>query len=957
MGRGYLWAALALAFASCSGAEDAPRSSTLRAPLTSNPIAAENQLPGTADWHLNWWAGPHVLEAYAGEVSVEHGEAVDIHVSTDAPQGIHWELFRMGYYQGLGARLVTSGDSTASPQILPAANATTGLIECRWPTTFTIQTQPSWTSGVYVVRLTRADGPQQYATFVVRADEHKGAAVFQASVTTYQAYNDWGGESLYVDRALGLAGGHAREVSFNRPYTQGGGLGEFNRYEMYLVQWAEARGYDLTYLTDVDLDRDPSLLTGQKLFMSVGHDEYWSHNQRAAVEAAIAHGVNAAFFSGNAVYWQIRLEPSRADGTARRTEVCWKDDSNHGDPLYGQPTTTVMFREQPVGNPETSLMGVMYDAWQLSDSAWVVQNASNWVYAGTGVHDGDTIPLIVGYESDHIWNNGQTPSGLVTLSGEPALMQDGSPSTHNAALHTVGSGAFVFAAGSIQYTWGLAKPGIADARVQRMTANVLEHAGLVSSGAGESFGAGTWPTADLSAATGTVSTFAGSAFQTGLVDGPALQARFNRPLGAAVDGAGNVFIADTGNHVIRRIANDAAHTVSTIAGIGHPGTGGGGPGTDTGLWSPSAVAVAPNGDIYVADTDNERIVRIASGSWNVSVVAGSPIGEAGNADGLGTAARFANPNGLAFVGNDLYVADTANSRIRKIDPTGQVTTVAGTYDGYADGPGASAAFYRPANLFGADGALWVVDANNRLLRKVALDGAYTVSTVAGTSPGGFADGPALSAQLMPWFGIYEWNGTVYWTDTGNQRLRTVSDGVVRTLAGSGAEAATDGPAASAAFVLPSAVVPLHDGRLLIVDNGSSTLRVLDTGSPVGGSGTGGSGSAGATSSTTAGSSAASSTSGSVTSTSGTTTGGAATTSSTGGAATTSSTGGGSTSGGTATAGSTTTGSSGETSPVPPPPTPPSDNDDGGCGAAGGPADLALLALGLAWLERRRGGRR
>jgi hypothetical protein len=155
------------------------------------------------------------------------------------------------------------GPVAVGPQAVPAPTADTGLVECRWPVTFTLATDPTWTSGVYLVRLQRDDGKQSYAIFVLRADERKGVAVAQASFTTYQAYNAFGGRSLYD--------GPAQKVSYDRPFAEGNGSGQYFRYEHALVKWAEACGYDLTYLTDLDVDRAPALLLGQKLFLAVGH--------------------------------------------------------------------------------------------------------------------------------------------------------------------------------------------------------------------------------------------------------------------------------------------------------------------------------------------------------------------------------------------------------------------------------------------------------------------------------------------------------------------------------------------------------------------------------------------------------------------------------------------------------------------------------------------------------------
>lgn len=462
---------------------------TVETPPLPNPIFVENAQPGDA-WEIARAGRPGELEGYAGQVSVQHGDSIELHARADAPHTLTWDVFRMGYYGGAGARrLANGGPVQVGPQATPAADPGTGRVECAWPTTFRVQTQTGWTSGIYLVRLTRDDGIQHHVIVVVRADERKGAAVVQASVTTWQAYNDWGGESLYTT-STGQPGGFAKEVSFERPYSDQFGTGEFLYYEFFFVLWAESRGYDLTYVTNVDLDRDPSLLDGQKLYLSVGHDEYWSLGERSAVEKAISRGVNVAFLSADNLEWQIRLEGS-ATGAVRRTEVCHKGMAS--DPLSGTPLETTHWRSAALGRPENELIGVMYDSYQKQSFPFVAANTSHWVYAGTGVKDGDALAPIVGYEFDRVFDNGRTPPNLVVLARSPVVGFDGTPGVHNASIYTASSGAWVFAAGTIEWSWGLAgglgPHSLADRAVQRMTANLFERAGLPASSPGATFGA------------------------------------------------------------------------------------------------------------------------------------------------------------------------------------------------------------------------------------------------------------------------------------------------------------------------------------------------------------------------------------------------------------------------------------------------------------------------------------
>jgi hypothetical protein len=789
-----------------------------------NPIEAENALPGDPGWQLGQPAPVGVLEAYAGATSVEHGQAIDIHASADGAHTFTWKLYRMGWYGGAEARLVTQGGPVAvGRQAVPAPDPATGRIECSWPVSFFIQTDPSWTSGVYLVKLQRDDGFQHYSIFTVRADERKGVAVVQSSVTTYQAYNYWGGRSLYTTPI-------AQEVSFDRPYVEGGGAGQYFRFEHDFVRWAESRGFDLTYVTNLDVDRDPTLLLGQRLFLSLGHDEYWSHNARANVEAALAAGVNAAFLSGNSVFWQIRLEPSHLDASRlQRTEVCYKGQGAR-DPDAGTPLETVEFHSPPVNDPENALMGVGYTGgWLLTNATYVVRNPGHWVYEGTGLADGDAIPGIVGYEVNRTQNNGWSPAGLEVLARSPVTAFDGHPEWQEAAARALPSGAFVFAAGTIQWTWGLSEPGVADARVQRITENLFRRAGLAPAG-GPGTGTPGPPPADTNGSVGEVSTLAGSAFEEGLVDGPASSARFSRPTGVAVGPAGEIYVADTGNHAVRVVQNDAARTVRTIMGDGTPGGGEGGAARFR--W-PQAVALAPDGSLVVADTGNARLVRLSQGpsGWTASTLAGTE-GVADYLDGPAAQARFAGPVGLAFVGPDLYVADRANHVVRKLSAGGQVSTVAGKPDGTwnQDGIGTGARFQFPSDLAASDGALFVVDAGNRLVRRIGL-ADLAVTTAAGVPGGGFADGPASQARFEAQAGIAATGDDLLVADAGNARVRRLSGHAVTTWAGNGQVGGADGAGTVASLGAPTGLAPLGDGRWLIVDQGTSVLRLAGPAPP------------------------------------------------------------------------------------------------------------------------------
>ena len=237
---------------------------------------------------------------------------------------------RLGYYAGRGARLVaTVQPSVALPQTQPnpISDAATGLIDCgNWAESASWSIPPDATSGLYIAKLVRTNtGGASHIPFVVRDDSSTSDLMFQTADTTWQAYNSYGGNSLYV----GSPAGRAYKVSYNRPFNTRSGSTSYDwifSAEYPMIRWLEANGYNVSYTTGVDTDRRGNLLLQHKAFLSVGHDEYWSGAQRANVEAARNAGVHLAFFSGNAVFWKTRWESSvDGSGTPYRTLVCYKE--------------------------------------------------------------------------------------------------------------------------------------------------------------------------------------------------------------------------------------------------------------------------------------------------------------------------------------------------------------------------------------------------------------------------------------------------------------------------------------------------------------------------------------------------------------------------------------------------------------------------------------------------------
>ena len=320
--------------------------------VPENPIEAENCLSGNPlnDWYVEG-AGSANIQGFTTDMSVNVGQTVFFKIATNA-MDYRIDIYRLGYYQGKDARLIASVSPSASlPQAQPPCltDSSTGLIDCgNWAISASWTVPSTATSGIYFAKLLRLDtGEASPIIFVVRNDSSHSDILVQTSDTTWQAYNDYGGNSLYSGNPVG----RAYKVSYNRPVNDF--LSDFFSNEFNMIRWLEANGYDVSYFAGVDTDRNGALITQHRVFMSVGHDEYWSGGQRANVEAARDAAVNLAFFSGNEVVWKTRWEAS-IDGTNSpyRTLVCYKERFADAviDPL-DPPTWTGLWRDPRFSPP------------------------------------------------------------------------------------------------------------------------------------------------------------------------------------------------------------------------------------------------------------------------------------------------------------------------------------------------------------------------------------------------------------------------------------------------------------------------------------------------------------------------------------------------------------------------------------------------------------------------------
>lgn len=206
--------------------------------------------------------------------------------------------------------------------------ARTRRVACKWPVTLQLPIEADAVAGLYLVKLIRDDGWGVWVPLVV-ADDRPADVLFQASVTTWQACNDWGGASLYRNPTNTLAYRRAVEVSFDRPYSDGVGAGQVLKWEVHLARFLEKAGYDASYTTNVAVAaHDGAWLAERGAFLSAGHDEYWSKSQRDALEDACSRGVPLLFFSANTGYWQVRFGDDAGHGARTMTgfKEVWRDD-------------------------------------------------------------------------------------------------------------------------------------------------------------------------------------------------------------------------------------------------------------------------------------------------------------------------------------------------------------------------------------------------------------------------------------------------------------------------------------------------------------------------------------------------------------------------------------------------------------------------------------------------------
>jgi hypothetical protein len=510
---------LAAAAAGCGGSSSpgssasSPSAAVPKGPFqwlvsTAGPqpsIQQENRNPGTTAWRLPG-AGEQVggvrqgnVEGYVAAPTLLPGQTQRIYVNAPGTRSVRIRVFRMGWYGGTGGReILVSQRLPVRSQPGCTHRSSTGLTECAWQPTLSFQIPAGLASGVYIAKLSASTG-QSDVLFVVRSSSAQ-PLLAQLPTSTYEAYNAWGGDSLYpggADPVTVTGTTQGVEVSYDRPYDSNTGAGQFFARDVAMVRFLERYGYPVSYTSSESVDTDPGQLQGHRALLDFGHSEYWSQRQADGFTAARDAGTNLAFISSDTLAWRVRYEAATAassqPGAASHLIVSYKEHAS-SDPDQGQSTGLFPQGGAPITGsayvgcitPRVSAPGpptYTYYLWAPNP-----QLQPTWLFAGTGVHPETRIPGIQGYELD-LRTPASPPGTSLVGFGHATCMHPavGEPvpgpgqNLGETTIYTAHSGALVFSTGTLGWELGLEPvpsaspdaPRAPDSRVVAMTRNLL----------------------------------------------------------------------------------------------------------------------------------------------------------------------------------------------------------------------------------------------------------------------------------------------------------------------------------------------------------------------------------------------------------------------------------------------------------------------------------------------------
>ena len=432
-------------------------------------IRAENDQPGARDWMLaKTRVDPATkyrcpwIEGYCSHTSIRAGETLEIMVSTNPPSPFEIEVYRMGYYGGDGGRrMARLGPFAGVVQPDPPVGRDR-LRECLWAPCTALEIPEDWPSGVYLGKLTaRREGMQSYVVFIVR-DDRPADFIFQCSDATWNAYNRWPDNySLYDDGRETWYWGPNVAVSFNRPYGKycqildaplSQGSGEFLLWEFPLAYWMEKEGYDVTYVSNLDVHSDPGGCRRGRVFLSVGHDEYWSRRMFDGVLQLVADGVNVAFLSGNTCCGVIDVLPS-SDGRPNRaiSRIGQYGPIQQAAVENGFPELLELKHNGP---NEAALIGARSTYPVTGGADWICADEKHWLFADTGMKTGDGIPGLVGWE----WHGDPADIPGLEIVATGRTTSPRGEGTYTATLYQGPKGNLVFNASTIWWGDALSEP-------------------------------------------------------------------------------------------------------------------------------------------------------------------------------------------------------------------------------------------------------------------------------------------------------------------------------------------------------------------------------------------------------------------------------------------------------------------------------------------------------------------
>jgi hypothetical protein len=387
-------------------------------------VIEENKRPGSTAWQIHGARGS--IQGFANQVYAQPGQRVTLYVTTAASR-FRAEAFRMGYYQGRGARLVWESPPAAARVQPPCpVTATINMVSCdNWAPSLSFTVTSAFVQGDYLIKLVGSGGQQSYVPLTVWDPASTATYVIKNDVFTWQAWNPYGGYDFYAGLGSCPAGvyplcSRARVVSYDRPYAAEEGSGNFLTLEYPLVEWAESHGLDVAYATDLTVDQHPGYLLRHRTLLSLGHDECWSLSERQAAVTARGAGVNIVFFAASPVLRHVRVQSSPL-GPGREV-VDYRD--SQADPLDGKgdplQVTGNTWGSPPANWPEDSFVGESYAGFLEPGlfTSLVVSDASAWVFHGTGLHNGSVVPGVIGSDVDHFYVS-MDPSNVQIFSHSP----------------------------------------------------------------------------------------------------------------------------------------------------------------------------------------------------------------------------------------------------------------------------------------------------------------------------------------------------------------------------------------------------------------------------------------------------------------------------------------------------------------------------------------------------------